>query len=197
MSSAQAQVVWSSDAVVIWSSHAAAKPAAAPVPGRPGQTGAARQAWGQDHDRLPEKHAGAHLPQTARTRRLDALCAPRARFERATCARISVHRPTSSLTVSIRFTRTGRHVAGRPLAPDSARLSRGPAVRSKTGAKSGQEPRSTRRSGALTMTTMDLSTLTTPSSPGTALASWPDSRSKRETRVIWPGAGTRGGRLSR
>ena len=64
--------------------------------------------------------------------------------------------------VSIRFTRTGRHVAGLLLAPGSARLRRGPAARSKTGAKSGQESRSTRRSAALTMTTMDLSNPATP-----------------------------------
>ena len=58
--------------------------------------------------------------------------------------------------------RTGRHVPGRLPASGSARLSGGPAVHSKTGVKTGQESRSTRRSAAPTITTMDLSIHTTP-----------------------------------
>jgi hypothetical protein len=76
MSSARAQVSWSSDAVVIWSSDAVAKPPAAPALGKTRSDGCGTLGAGQDHDQLPESAKGAHRRRQCET--ADVVCAPSA-----------------------------------------------------------------------------------------------------------------------
>ena len=93
MSSARAQVSWSSDAVVIWSSDAVAKPLAAPALGKTRSDGCGTLGTGQDHDQLPESAKGAHRRRQCETAG-QTPCAPRARFERATYCLGAIRRLT-------------------------------------------------------------------------------------------------------